>query len=513
MRTVTLLLTTFLLHSATGQTRLYELLPPVPLDGGLFGFDAAPVGDRDADGVPDFSVSDAAGVHIFSGVDGDLLLTLEAPGDSAGFGGLQNGGLGTPVSLIANTNPLIVVGAPAANDGVGRAFAYNVAGALGFEFDSPGGGLFGFSVVDVGDPDGDGYSDIAIGSRTGIGRVYFFDSFSGSLTDSLSSPSPLDASNFGLDIVNLGDINGDGIDDLAVAAPTDVASTLTNAGKVYVFSGATRQFVYELSSPNAEEGGTFGVAIANVGDINDDGRDDLAVSAYAEDAGASNAGRVYVFSGFDGSPLFDLISPLPELNGRFGLTLAGIGDTDGDGLPDIAVGAPLEDNTSGRAYVFGGDERLIATLEPAEGDSVILGVDLVGIGDVNGDGRSDLFVGLPQDDIGAINGAGTAGVWSMPSVVANEHSPDTPGVAGLEFAFPNPFRGSTTIRYELSAATAVHLAVYDALGREVAVLREGTVPAGRHEVTLDAADLATGTYVVALDADGARSALLLTHLE
>jgi hypothetical protein len=271
--------------------------------------------------------------------------------------------------------------------------------------------------------------------------------------------------------------------------------------------------VYELSSPNAQEGGTFGVAIANVGDINDDGRDDLAVSAYGEDAGATNAGRVYVFSGFDGSPLFDLISPLPELEGRFGLTLAGIGDSDGDGLPDIAVGAPLEDNLSGRAYVFGGDERLIATLEPAEGDSVILGVDLVGVGDVNGDGRSDLFVGVPQHDIGAINGAGTAGVWSMPHVVATEHTPDLPAGAVLEFAYPNPFRGSTTIRYELSTATAVHLAVYDVLGREVAVLREGTVPAGRHDVPLDAADLAAGMYVVALDADGARNALLLTHLE
>ena len=513
MRIIATLLTTFLLHSASGQMRLYEILPPVPLDGGFFGLDAAPVGDRDADGVPDFSVSDGGGVHIFSGVDGDFIRTLEAPADSAGFGGMRNAGLGTPVSLIANTNPLIVVGAAFANGIVGRAFAFNAAGALAFVFDSPLMGLFGFSVVDVGDPDEDGYNDIAIGARDSTGRVYFVDSFSGTITDSLSSPSPLDGSNFGLDIVNLGDINEDGTDDFAVSAPTDLASGLSSAGKVYVFSGATRQFIYALSSPNAEESGVFGAAITNVGDVDNDGRDDLAVGAYGENAGATNSGRVYVFSGFDGSPLFDLVSPLAQLDGAFGLVVEGVGDTDGDGLPDIAVGAPLENNTRGRAYIFGGDESLIATIEPTEGDSVILGVDIAGIGDVNDDGRTDVFIGVPQDDIGAINWAGTAGVWSMPPAVANELDAELPEAAVVESAYPNPFRGSTTIRYTVSEATAVRLAVYDALGREVAVLRRGTMPAGQYDQGFDAANLAAGRYVVTLETNRGRSTLPLTLLE
>src|SRR5690606_23019616 len=70
----------------------------------------------------------------------------------------------------------------------------------------------------------------------------------------------------------------------------------------------------------------------------------------------------------------------------------------------------------------------------------------------------------------------------------------------LPGAYPNPSTGRTTITYDVPKAAAVRLAVYDALGREVAVLVDGEVEAGRHEASLDAATLAPGVYLVRLSA-------------
>jgi len=502
---------------AWAQTKLYDVDAPTPIDNGLFGVDAIAIGDRNSDGVQDFSVSDQTGVHIFSGVDGEHLFTITGPPDSLFFGVGSQQSFGTPVGLIRNqTSDVIAVGADGANSFVGRAFTFSGSGQLAFTFDSPGLGGFGSSVVDAGDPDGDGFHRIGIGAFAGEGVVYFYDSFSGALTDSVKSPDPHVGSLFGLVLRNMGDLNDDGVDELAVAAPTDSIPGFDRAGRVFLFNGATLQFIYALTSPNAEADGVFGAAMDNIGDVDDDGAADIAVSTFGEDAGGTDAGRVYVFSGVDGTLLFDLFSPNPQAVGRFGRTLAGVGDVDGDGLPDIAVGAADENNTTGRVYVFSGDDQLITTIEPDEsaGDSILFGIDLAALGDVNDDGRADLFIGAPGFDRGAIVNAGTGSVWSyMDGGVANETDTELPESAIVESVFPNPFRGSTTIRYTLSEATAVRLAVYDALGREVRVLREGTAPPGRHDEQFDASGFAAGVYVLILDSASGRSTTSLTLLE
>ncbi|MEP0548849.1 MAG: T9SS type A sorting domain-containing protein [Rhodothermales bacterium] len=74
----------------------------------------------------------------------------------------------------------------------------------------------------------------------------------------------------------------------------------------------------------------------------------------------------------------------------------------------------------------------------------------------------------------------------------------TPTSATLSAAYPNPFADQTTLDYVLPAAQDIHVAVYDVLGREVAVLHEGVQTAGEHEATFDAAGLPSGLYVVRL---------------
>lgn len=84
--------------------------------------------------------------------------------------------------------------------------------------------------------------------------------------------------------------------------------------------------------------------------------------------------------------------------------------------------------------------------------------------------------------------------------VANEDSPETPDAYVLEPNWPNPFNPSTTIAYRLPAAGRVRLEVFDLLGRRVATLVDGVMPAGRHETRFDATGLASGLYLYALDA-------------
>ena len=89
---------------------------------------------------------------------------------------------------------------------------------------------------------------------------------------------------------------------------------------------------------------------------------------------------------------------------------------------------------------------------------------------------------------------------------AGEAGPRGPGVARLGAVYPNPFRSRVTVPYALEAPAAVRLVVLDVLGREVAVLRDGPMPAGRHEAGLEARGLAAGPYVVRLEAAGATAA-------
>lgn len=100
-----------------------------------------------------------------------------------------------------------------------------------------------------------------------------------------------------------------------------------------------------------------------------------------------------------------------------------------------------------------------------------------------------------------VTSSGEAGPWSgayhftsAVTGVTTEDEATLPEEFTLEPNYPNPFNPQTTIGYSLPEATHVHIAVYDALGREVAVLVDGPRPAGRHETIFDAARLTSGMY-------------------
>src|SRR5690606_27674941 len=114
-------------------------------------------------------------------------------------------------------------------------------------------------------------------------------------------------------------------------------------------------------------------------------------------------------------------------------------------------------------------------------------------------GDPDLISGAPMDDLN-------------PTSIPKEEPHPEMGIV-LHPNYPNPFNPSTVIGFRLSVFGEVRVAVYDILGREIAVLVDGVMPAGDHQVTFDAAGLASGVYVYKLTANGLSVSRRMTVLK
>lgn len=312
------------------------------------------------------------------------------------------------------------------------------------------GARLGTAVAPAGDVNGDGIDDLVVGAprydagqQTNTGAAWVIFGAGKSHPESgnvaaahgfrIDGAAPFDTA--GAAVAGIGDVDGDGLDDVLVGAPLADAGAAKDAGAAYVVRGRARTEPVDLAAPQSAalvvlgsgRNDRLGSSVAGLPDANGDGRADLVVGAPRADrprAGddgdqayvseppvPNNAGAAYVLftpgapATIDTAALGAQGYRIEGARGRAGTSVATLPDWNGDGIAEIAVGAPLYRRSTklgGRAYVVWGS----ATAAPVDlarlgqrgivldgGGRQRAGGVVASVGDLGGDARGDLAVG------------------------------------------------------------------------------------------------------------------------
>ncbi|MEM9561346.1 MAG: hypothetical protein AAGA93_01930, partial [Actinomycetota bacterium] len=392
---------------------------------GLYDCFETPFGDTDGDTTPN---------ELDADDDGDGTNTSAENADPNGDGSPQD-------AVDTNRNGIpdyLDVGASPSHASVaGEQKISDSLGGLTATIDDSD--MLGQSLASIGDVDGDGIADLAIGapgdddggSARGAVHILFLNTdgtvkgeqkisdTAGGLTATLTN-----SDEFGHAISGLGDVDGDGIADIAVGTWGDDDGGTDRGGIHVLFLNADgtvkgEQKISDTAGGLAatlDDGDRFGAALSGLGDVDGDGINDLAVDARYDDDGGTGRGAVYVlFLDDDGTvkgeqKISDTAGGLTaalENGDNFGSGTAGIGDLDGDGVPDLVVGATGDDDggsATGAVYVLllnsdgtvKGEQKISDTtggLVNPIADNQLFGRDVTGLGDYDGDGTIDIAVG------------------------------------------------------------------------------------------------------------------------
>jgi len=408
---------------------------------------------------------------------------------------------------------------------------------------------FGCSVAGDGDVNGDGYPDIVIGasstwvgpsfpdrSITAAGAAYVY--FGGPGMDTIPDLELFVGNweeqvgwyyGFGKAAIIAGDVNGDGYDDIVIGAANDDYDA---HGRVYIyFGGPDIDAEYDILLEGEDHFDNFGLSISVVGDINKDGFDDVLIGA--PQLLSDNPGKAYLVYGGEEINLLAatvFIGDSTMVGNYYGNVVAGLGDVNGDGYPDVGIMAQHYI----RIFLGGPNIDLVPNITMI---SVIDFWYISGLGDLNKDGYDDigvvskhfeLLLGSAVIDtmpdisfdnwyspicrLGDINfdsyidiGLCRSGGWDpIGKVYIYSYGKPNKINEGSSFLkdfrlyqnYPNPYNIVTTIIFSLPEVSQVKTEVYDLTGRRVAVLCDRHYPAGTYSVQFDGSALASGIYIL-----------------
>jgi len=315
-----------------------------------------------------------------------------------------------------------IVGAPLADpngqsDG-GSVYVYSGAtGALLYQKNGTTGDSLGFAVDGAGDVNADGRDDFIVGAPgadpDGIGSAgsaYVFSGADGSLLYQKNGVAVFDE--LGRTVAGVGDIDGDSWADFIIGVPFADPDGIFAAGSALIFSGSTGNLIFQKNGPTS--GDRFGESVAGTGDVDGDGRDDFIVGAPFAGAGYADSGSAFVYSGATGALVYQKKGTFAY--GWYGNSVAGGIDVNQDGYKDFIIGAPnaKPDSISGAgsAFIYSGADGTLLYQVNGTTAYANLGYSVAGIGDVNGDSSDDFILGAPGAEPGGVGYAGTAYVYS-----------------------------------------------------------------------------------------------------
>jgi len=339
----------------------------------------------------------------------------------------------------------VAAGCPYAEAGDAGSVKLVYGGPFGGAITLSGGaalGNLGWSVAGAGDVDGDGYADVLAGEpgysfgdpvSEGKAHVFYGGSTPGQSTWSFHQTT---FQALGQSVSTAGDVNGDGRADIVIGAPQYKVGTSFARGRAFMFQGGPAGLP---STPNWTVTGTasgllgevLGNSVSAAGDVNGDGYGDVLVTAPGADTtGATNEGRVRLYSGGPSPPLgYTLATNSPSGNDLLGVRMASAGDVNGDGFGDAIVARPgLDEGPSldvGQVIVGFGNSDVLApyfqwTAEGSDVGATFLSISVAGPGDVNGDGYDDVLAGSNESAFlwaEVAPGPGSAlPIWSLPDL-------------------------------------------------------------------------------------------------